>query len=210
MRRILIVVITLLPSILFAAPVPATLTRLVDSFDEISVGGNFKVTVYVGHSLQVTINAPAKIAQCVLTDTSGPMLYIHRLSSPQCQGTKPIQLTINTPDLSGMMMHGLSNSTVTGIHSRAFMTYSSGESHLTLEGKTDSLNVVISGESTITAQKLSSNSTLVNASGKTQTTVNAADVLYVQAAGSAHIDYFNTPRKIVKSLRGSSTLIANP
>ncbi len=196
----------------FAIPKPKAsakatgITRTVAQFNEINAGGNTMLIVHVGQPLHVIINAAPQVAKCMLTDLNGKMLYIHRLSTPQCQSQQPVQLTINTPELSGMMTHGTNSSTVTGIHSRAFMLYSSGSSHLTLSGQTDSINAVVSGESSLDAKKFQTNSALINAAGNTQVIVNTNDVLFVQASGNAQTTYTGKPKKIIKALNGSSSL----
>ena len=175
-------------------------------FSEINIGGNTQLNITVGQPRVVAVIGTQQIANCVNTHVINGMLYIHRLNTPACEKTQNIQLDINTPKLTSIMTHGNNVTKINQANTHVFMSYSSGNSHVSISGQTDSINAVLDGESSLDAKHFKANSTMVNASGNAQIAVNAKNVLFVQATGNSQIQYSGKPDRVIKSLSGNSTL----
>lgn len=188
------------------ANTPPAIQRKVSEFDSINIGGDFQTTVNNHHPQQILIHTTSAYAKCVLTDVNGTTLFIHQLTTTACKHSKPIALTINIPDLKGIMTQGDNDTTVNKLSTTTFLSYSSGRSHLNLNGKTRSLNSVLSGEASVNAHKLDTKSALVSASGNSQMQLQTQDSLFVRASGNATIRYSGNPKKLTKSLSGTSSV----
>lgn len=185
---------------------PPAINRPVPSFTNINIDGNSQLIVYVGKSQHVSIHDNATAAKCILTDVNSDTLYIHQLSKKLCQSLPPIKLTINIPKLNTISTQDNNSTIINNLNNKTFLTYSSGRSHLNVNGNSHSLNSILSGESSVDAHNLKTDGALITASGNSQMQLQAAGTLFVHASGNAAITYSGKPSKLIKSLSGNSTL----
>jgi hypothetical protein len=185
---------------------PTGISRTVLSFTELNIGGNFQLTVNGNQPQQVLIQANATTAKCVLTNVNGTTLYIHQSSAPQCQSIKTIKLMVNVPKLNGIMAHGQNITNLNNIKTKTFLSYTSGRSHLTISGQTNSFNSVLSGEASVDAHAFKTQGALVSASGNSEMQLQTNGNLFVRASGNSTITYTGKPKHITKSLSGTSSV----
>lgn len=189
-------------------PTPAV-NRNVAPFSNINVGGYSTLVIHVGKSQQVQINDQADKASCVLTDVNSDTLYIHQLSKKICQFDHPIRLTVNVPELSTISTQGSNTTRIDNLNNHTFLTYSSGRSHIDINGSSRSLNSILTGESSVDAHALKTGSAMVTATGNSQMQLQTTGDLYVRATGNASITYSGSPTKVTKSLSGNSSVSKN-
>lgn len=205
--KYLTITLSLCTPLTFAAQKPVTI-RPLPAFTNINISGNSKLTVEVGKPQQILIHGKQAAANCIITDVNSDTLYIHQLSKKLCQTTPPITLTINIPKLNTISTQGNNNTTVTNLKNRTFLTYSSGRSHLSLNGSSRSLNSILSGESSVDAHNFKTGGIEVTASGNSQMQLQTTGTLFVRASGNATVTYSGKPKKLIKSLSGNSSLDA--
>ncbi len=188
---------------------PAPISRNVAEFNTINIGSNFQATVNDGKAQQILIHANASVAKCVQTHVNGTTLYLSRLTTAHCKSTPPIHLTINTPNLKAILTNDHNITTVRNLATQTFLSYSSGRSHLSLIGKTNSLNSIVSEEASVDAKAFQSNHVLASASGNSQLQLQANRSLFINAANNATITYSGKPKTVTKSLSGTSSVVHN-
>jgi hypothetical protein len=85
---------------------------------------------------------------------------------------------------------------------------SSGASHIKAEGKTASLDLDISGASSVDATALTVSDASVDASGASHVDLMVTERLNAEASGASTVSYKGSPSTVVKDVSGAGSVSA--
>ncbi len=182
-----------------------TESRKLAAFDSLEVSGAFNVVVTAGSDQrQAEITADDNIVPLITTKIAGGKLII-RPEKPICT-EKEIEVRIQVPSLIGLSSSGADTVKVEGVKVDRFSLELGGSSNVELQGSSATLEATISGAGDLKARDLKTRRTTLNISGTGNASVYATELLQVEIAGVAEVDYYGRPKKIEKQILGVGTL----
>ncbi|PHQ81601.1 MAG: hypothetical protein COB66_01715 [Coxiella sp. (in: Bacteria)] len=184
-----------------------TQSRTVSPYTTINVGSAYRVVTTVGgNKSSLTITADANLEPYIVTQIEENTLQITTERRYALNPSKPILITINTPKLIAVHVSGASQMTVTGITSANFDVTVSGTSHAQFTGKTDDLQLHVSGASDVLAKTLPAKSIEAHISGASKVTVNVSQSLTAHVSGASTLTYTGNPKNVNNRASGASRI----
>jgi galactitol-specific phosphotransferase system IIB component len=179
-------------------------TRDLPAFDQINAGGAFEVTITIGESQKVDVEAKQQAIDEIKTDVKDNKLII---TSNRINGNTPLKVFITVPALSLIEAHGAANikgentikadmfaivasgaaSVKLDLDVNTLRSDISGAADIDLSGKAQQHSTVVSGAATLNAKKLVTITTDADVSGAGTANVNAGNVTgKTSGAGDIH------------------------
>jgi hypothetical protein len=182
-------------------------------FDRLDVGHGFDVEVRQGESFNVTLRVDENAVDHLKVELEGGTLYLGLKEPFYVTLNVPLQATITMPELTGLVLSGGTDGTITGFRSTDPVAIDlsggsdlrgdieagdvrcvvSGGSDLTLTGAGQDLDLEVSGGSDADLSGFAVADAAVLASGGSDATVNATGRLDVEASGGGTVYYLGSP-----------------
>ncbi|WP_181233539.1 head GIN domain-containing protein [Enhygromyxa salina] len=181
--------------------------RELASFDEIELGGVFKVVVHVapGTTQKVEVSGDDNIVPKILTTVSGSELDLsvdHWMVRPE----HPVTVEVWVPSLTKIEASGAAKIEVTGLHGEAFELDLSGASSSTLAGIVDRFEIDSSGAAKLDARALQAKTVDVELSGAGNAEVWASEQLDAEVSGAGKVRYWGAPGTVNEDISGSGSV----
>lgn len=198
----------------------ATEQRNVSGYNEIEIGGAFKVILVQGSTEGVTVDACAEMMKNVITKVEGSTLKIYtegknnscndmkltisfkQLKSIDCSGS--IHLTSSAPlkfDQLDLESSGASKTDLELSASKLDVDIS-GSGHTTLKGSANNVELDISGSGKLIASSLEATNYDINISGAGSADISVSTNLDVDVSGAGIVKYKGDP-KVKKEISGA-------
>lgn len=183
-----------------------SVNRDVLPFNIVDLNGAFDVNIVSGKSEQsVKITADENILPHIATSIQGNSLAVYPTKSVCTENGITVDITVS--NLQGLVSSGSDDIKASGIKALRFTVMQGGSGDIELHGNTKDLVVEVSGSSDLKAQFLKSERATLRLTGSSTANVHASEVLDVGIAGVAEINYFGSPKKIIKDITGVGELI---
>lgn len=183
--------------------------RAVSSFSSINVSGFYNVNVRIGLPQSITINANGNLLPYIETTVSGKALTIEAKKGYLLRPTSTPTITIVTPEIAKVELHGNNQLTVNGVTKGDLDVELYGSNQFVGQGTVDTFKIAISGQGIIDASKLIANNAEVNTNGSARVSVYAKNNLKVNISGFATVNYIGDP-KITQVINGSGKITKMP
>ena len=118
--------------------------------------------------------------------------------------TRMITITLSGPLFPPANLIGAINMKATGVTGDLFQLESAGAVHVTADGAVKTLNVHLTGASTIDALALTAQLANVQLVGACEAKVHATDTLDMSIVGAGELSYSGTPKVIDRSITPGS------
>lgn len=198
----------------------STEQRNVSGYNEIEIGGAFKVILVQGSSEGVTVEASTDVMKNIITKVEGNTLKIYtegkmssndamkltinfkELKSIDCSGS--IHLTASAPlkfDQLDLESSGASKTDLELSASKLDVDIS-GSGHTTLKGSANNVELDISGSGKLIAPSLEATNYDINISGAGSADISVSTNLDVDVSGAGIVKYKGDP-KVKKEISGA-------
>lgn len=179
-------------------------TRTFESFSALEISGAYEVNVIIGDEYKVHISAEDNLIPLIKTKVKGSTLSIY--SKKNLRPREDIVITVTTKELEAVESSGASEITATGIDCSRFSVSLSGAGGISLSGKTDVLDISMSGAGNIDSKNLIANDVYISDSGVGDATVYAANILKAEVSGVGNIEYEGNPSKVSSNVSGVGSI----
>jgi hypothetical protein len=173
-------------------------------YDAVIINGSFDVNYYRKKKSSAKISAYSNLLPFVKVSIKNNTLYLKMDKSYSTQ--KPIVVDIFSPILTSITVHGASNVRLNSIRADNFKIHLVGSGDIIANGKTNTLNVSVSGSGDVEIKKLISKNATVDLTGSADIEVTAQENLKVSISGSGDVTYYGNPQKINKNISGSGDI----
>lgn len=174
--------------------------RTFPAFQEIRIGGAYKVNVYFSKDYKIDISGDDNIIQHIRTDVKGKTLHINNDKS--IHSYSDVTLNIYTHSLKKISLSGACNIIIPDIKEESFIAEASGAGKINLSGKVKNLSVVLSGACNIDAKNLSAYNAKVNISGAGNVNLYVVNELDASVSGVGSVNYYGEPKSVKKNVSG--------
>lgn len=174
------------------------------SYNAVIIKGSFDVNYYRKNKSSATISANRNLIPFVNASVKNNTLYLKMDKSYSTR--KPIVIDIFSPNLNAVTVHGASDVHLNAIRADNFKIHLTGSGDITANGRTNKLNIIISGSGDIEAKKLIAQKTNVELKGSADIELTAQKALNINISGSGDVTYFGNPPQISKNISGSGEI----
>ena len=203
-----------------------TQEEAITGFDKVDISYSFEANISQGDTFRVVIHADDNLVEYLQVVKEGNTLQIGLVPNHPEIRSATLEAEVTMPELTGLDMRGASHVTITGFKSvQALAANASGASHLwgdieagdltfNLDGSSEVIltgsaqNVMIEaeGSSEVDLSAFSVVDANVEASGKSQVTVNVSGRLDVGASSASHVYYLGSPTLGKMDTSGSASI----
>ncbi len=143
-------------------------TRELTTFERIQVNGDFEVQVDTGRISSVNVEADENLFGYIETHVSGDMLIIESRNGICLRPSHPIEITVTTPGVSGLILNGSGYLYCYGLQTDELLLRLTGSGHIEFhELRTSSVNYMLEGSGYINSSITTNNLTaLIEGSGE--------------------------------------------
>ena len=125
--------------------IPVTESRSVPAFSSVSSEGNFIVYIFSGPHYKVTVNADENLLPYIETSVTGNNLRIHTRRLTSFKSRIPVEISVTTPSLKGIVQSGSGSITAEYFEADAFHCVVSGSGSIQTTVGAGLVDAVISG-----------------------------------------------------------------
>jgi hypothetical protein len=184
--------------------VAASQTRTVGEFRRIEVRGSTDVAVTAGRATSVVVTGDDNLLRYVVTEVAGGTLVIRQESGSHSPRVK-LLVTVSTPALEGVAIHGSADVTVHGLSAERFRAHIAGSGDLAVAGRTGELEASVSGSGDMRLYDLLAQRAAVKIAGSGDVQVNVQQTLEARISGSGDVRYRGDPHTQI-SVHGSGSV----
>ncbi|MCB0471768.1 MAG: DUF2807 domain-containing protein [Flavobacteriaceae bacterium] len=202
-----------------------TITRNVDSYDQVAVAGSFNVELVAGTEGKLTVQMDENLLEYLVTEVEGSKLKIRWEKGINVYTKSKLLITVPFEDIYGVALAGsgdiIANDIIKGdsfgaalsgsgdmnlkVDVNSLKTAISGSGDIDVAGNSVTLDCAISGSGDFDGSKLNSKEVTVAIAGSGDASVGTVADLNVKIAGSGDVTYSGNPKKNVK-ISGSGSV----
>ncbi|SDC99800.1 Putative auto-transporter adhesin, head GIN domain [Cupriavidus sp. YR651] len=168
-------------------------TRSLDKFTAVSLNIPANVTYRIEPTPRVTVTAQADILAKIRTAVEGKVLVIG-VSGPIVT-SKPIQLDIEGPNLTGIGVTGAGQFSASRLRGKAVTFDVSGAGHIMADGVVERADVDVSGAGQVDLTDLRTKEIRIDASGAGRVQAHATEIADVNVSGAADVRVAGNPAR---------------
>lgn len=185
--------------------------RKIKAFNQLEVSGAYTIVLKQDSVTKVSVEADENLQSLITTKNEGTKLIIENKKS--ICGSKDLIVYITTPDIKSIDLSGaVEFNSINNIMSDELGLYISGAAEmdinislnklkivcsgsgkLSLKGKADEVNALLSGASDINAYELATKNFNLSSSGAGKASINVSEKLDVEISGAATVYYKGNP-----------------
>ncbi len=201
-----------------------TITRTTSDYDEISVGGPFKVTLVSGKEGSIILKGDENLLDYIITEVDGNKLKIYVENDVTLKyGERDIQITIPFEKINGVSFAGSGDIKTKDVISAEnfelkfagsgdgnfeincpnLQVALAGSGDLKVTGSTSNLEAKLAGSGDLDCSKLEAQNTDASVAGSGDLKVNCIKKLTAKIAGSGDIHYKGKPESVDTKIAGS-------
>jgi hypothetical protein len=182
-----------------------TETRDVPAFEAITCDGSYEVQIDCQAKQSVAIETDENLMPQVKTEVHNNTLHIY--TKGFLLPTNKIRIVASVPNISRFTSSGSTHGDINNINNSALNIEINGSGKLHLNGKSDDLDINISGSSKIDAASLISEHSHIQINGSGNIQVYATTSVAVQINGSGMVKYRGEPKSVNQQINGSGSVI---
>lgn len=183
--------------------VTATETRAVPPFTSVELAGGNSVTILVGDTQSVVVQADDNLLANVTTTVEDGRLVVATTGS--FTALTPMSVALTMPSLEGLALSGSGSIAADGIHASALAVALSGNGLVRATGTSDRLDVTLSGSGDLELGGLQGHDVRATLSGSGRIVVTATGTLDASIPGTGSIVYSGNPL-VTKTVTGTGSI----
>jgi len=181
-------------------------TRSVSGFSAVSLEGSGNVEIVIGEEESVVVEAEDNLLPVIETVLEKSVLVIRTKPLTSIQTSEPINIRITVKSLTGVLIPGSGNITVSGLSGDTFSVALPGSGNITIAGTANQVDISLGGSGNIYCDQLKARSASISLNGSGNITVYASESLDARINGSGDIQYSGNPARISKDVKGSGNI----
>jgi hypothetical protein len=170
---------------------PASRIVEIEDFNTISVSGIMSVDLICGESSKAEIFADSNLLEHIILDVNNGQLDVY--SDSNINPKSDMRIVIQTPVLNAIEISGAADIKVSSLNCDNLRVEASGASSVNLAGKTENLELRLSGASDVLAKDLESGCACVRMSGASGASIDVIHNLNAELSGASDLDYWGRP-----------------
>ena len=174
--------------------------RQVEYFNSINIRGAYEIEIVCQEEQSVELKGPEDILTLVQTEVRDDILFIFPKNN--LPKDKNINIKISAINLRNIYASGANNIQVNNLKSEQTNINFNGSSNSKISGETEELNVTISGQAKLDAQKFVSQRVNLDLSGSVMVEVQANEELNIAMNGAGAIYYYGDPKTGTRNIQG--------
>ena len=179
-------------------------TFKVSDFNVVKVNKTFKLNVTCGQVQEITVTTDSNLLEYV--DISVKAEKLHVSLKRAVSTSLGVVVNISLPCLNELLMSGATTAKVTSISNETFKLKSSGASKTELLGKSDVLEIKISGASSVYAKELEAEKAILKVAGAAKVTLFASKSFDATLAGASKVVCYGKPEMVTKTISGAAKM----
>jgi hypothetical protein len=179
----------------------------VSNFSAVDASHAYEIELSVGNETSVKIETDENLMKYVAVSVKNNTLYIGIENNLNIRGKMKAYIT--TPNLNGISLSGACKINADGINSENFAIEFSGACSGNVSGKSNNVNVDLSGASKLNASELKSSNVKVDVSGASKCDIFSDNSLFVDASGASFVKVFGNPKDLKSDLSGASKVVSD-
>lgn len=203
-----------------------TVTRTIDDFDKVSIGGSFDVNLVAGKEGKITIEGEENVIPFIETEVKGNKLKIQFKENTNIRTTRRLLVTVPFEDIEAISLGGSGNVKVEKIIKASEVALSLGGSgniiaqinsdetkasiggsgNIKLKGTSNNLKCSIAGSGSVKAYNLETENLKASIAGSGSVQATVKTKIKASIVGSGSVYYKGNP-KIDTSTIGSGDVI---
>jgi len=182
----------------------------VASFDALKLRSAARVKIISGPKARVEVLGNKEYISSLQVFAEGSNLHIELADNLRFSFRGEPEITVITPSpIKDISLVGSNHIYAKKLSGLSLSINAEGSSHCEFAGQVGNLKINTAGSSNIDAEKLIADNVVVRTAGSSHIEVYAKDSLKIDAFGSSHINYFGHPKKVTKTVFGSSRIEEN-
>ncbi len=183
-------------------------SRTVANFTAVDVQGSADVTVALGNSASVIVQADDNIVPMVETSVQNGTLVIGMKPATNITSFSPIRVTVTVKsmNLDALGLSGSGSLKVSGMSGPDLSVQLSGSGGITVDGSVDHVSIKLPGSGNVHCEGLKAKSANVTLLGSGNIYVYASESLDASIVGSGTIRYTGNPAQVTKNVSGSGVI----
>jgi len=182
-----------------------TETRDVPAFEAITCDGSYEVQIDCQAKQSLAIETDENLMPQIKTEVHNNTLHIY--TKGFLLPTNKIRVVVSVPNINGFTSSGSTHGDINNINNSALNIEINGSGNLHLNGKSDNLDINISGSSKIDAASLISEHSHIQINGSGNIQVYATTSIAVQINGAGTVKYKGEPKSVNQQINGSGRVI---
>ncbi|MBW1899489.1 MAG: DUF2807 domain-containing protein [Deltaproteobacteria bacterium] len=178
--------------------------RQVPSFSKIDISGVFDVAIQYQKKNKITVTADKNLLPHIVTRVTSGKLYVFSNRSI-CTKSK-LHIDIKSDGIEKIQSSGANDIAVSGVKSNRLEIEMDGAGDINLSGKTKLFVVNLSGAADMEAENLRAETVQISLRGAGDATIYASKKLNAKVTGSGTVNYFGSPKEIIKKITGAGEL----
>jgi hypothetical protein len=187
----------------------ATQSRIVSVFSSLSISGYYNIHITIGNPQAVAIKVSSNLLPYIESTVKGKTLTVQTKKGYLLRPQGIPEVDIVVPKLNKITLSGNNHATVKAYSGDSLELNLAGYNEFEIQGVVNTLDLEISGSSSINAQNLLANKVEVNAVGNSKIYVNAKNSLKVTISGNGIVNFVGNP-KVSQTINGSGTISKMP
>jgi hypothetical protein len=173
---------------------PVTEQRQVGAFSAVSASNEIEVRVHVvaGASPAITVTAPEKVMDRVITTVEGDRLVLGISGS----GSRSVEVDVTTAGLSAVNASSSSKVVVDGVTGGAFDAVVSSQAEVEVAGTTGNLRLDVSSQARAKLGQLAATTAQVNLSSQARGEIRVSDAVSGDVSSQAKLTILGSPVQV--------------
>ena len=184
---------------------PASEVREVAPFTSVDLAGSNEVSISVGTTQSVRVEADDNLLDLVTTRVRAGELVIDNDGDFQTRGPMRVQITL--PELDAVTLSGSGTVSLQGIDTETLTVRLPGSGVIRAAGSVDRLRATLVGSGELLLDAVTAARATAVLSGSGLIRLTASDSLAATVSGSGTILYGGDPSSVIKSVTGSGAII---
>jgi hypothetical protein len=185
--------------------VSVTQTRTLPPFQAVELAGASEVTVHVGESQVVEVQADDNLVDRITTKVVGGALVIETRGS--FTAVSPMTVSVAVPDLEAVTLSGSGAVRINGVNQQELQVQLPGDGLVAVTGEVDRLEASLAGTGDAQLQELIARDVVASVPGTGRLQVYATRSLDASVAGTGAIFYTGNPSDVKQSVTGTGAIV---
>ena len=181
-----------------------TETREVSAFEFISCDGSYEVQINCQEKQSLTIETDENLLPNIKTEVHNNTLRIY--TKGFLLPSDKIRIKISIPNIEGFTANGSVDGNINNINNKSLDVNINGSGKLFLNGKSDKVDLNVSGYSKIDAGSVISDNVHIQINGSGNIKVYATNSIDVQINGTGTVRYKGEPKNVNQQINGSGSI----
>lgn len=165
--------------------------RDTEPFSAVNAGNGIQVNIVIGDVTQLAVEAAEDLQPLIGTEVREGTLFIN---ADDVSSKAKIRVFITIPNLNAVSASGAAHITAEGVAADELLTLTAdGAGQVKISGSANELKISSSGAAFVDAGDLTARAADVDSTGASRVSVNAAEMLAVEASGVSRVSYFGSP-----------------